>query len=129
MQKNGGRKYKNKTVSVIVPVYNVEYYLPVCLDSLLIQTYQNLEIILIDDASTDQSSEIIDRYAHQDDRIKVLHKSNGSVSSARNVGIELAMGEYIYFVDPDDYVMPEAIGQMRRQRRQIYVLLLSKLRR
>lgn len=102
----------DKTVSVIIPIYNVEDYLPECLESLLSQTYQNLEIILVDDGSSDRSGEIANRFAKQDNRIRVIHKENGGVSSARNAGIEAAQGEYIYFVDPDDYVMPDIIAKM-----------------
>ncbi len=93
-------------VSVIVPVYNVAKYLSRCLDSILTQTYKNLEIILVDDGSTDRSGQICDSYAATDLRVRVLHKANGGVSSARNCGIEESRGEYISFVDPDDYISP-----------------------
>lgn len=89
-------------ISVIVPVYNIAEYLPRCLDSILAQTYKELEIILIDDGSTDVSGMICDQYAEKDCRIKVIHKENGGVSSARNVGLDAATGEYIGFVDGDD---------------------------
>lgn len=91
-------------VSVIVPIYNTAEYLPECLDSLLGQTYRNLEIILIDDGSPDKAGAIADAYAERDSRIKVIHKENGGVSRARNVGIDQATGEYIAFVDSDDAV-------------------------
>lgn len=91
-------------ISVIVPVYNVEEYLCKCLDSLLSQTFRNLEILLIDDGSTDRSGEICDRYANADSRIKVFHKENGGVSSARNMGLDNAKGEWITFVDADDWI-------------------------
>lgn len=91
-------------VSIIVPVYNTEKYLARCLDSLVAQTYKNLEIIVIDDGSTDKSGEIADFYAKKDDRIQVLHIQNGGVSNARNQGIARATGEYIAFVDSDDTV-------------------------
>lgn len=91
-------------ISVIVPVYNVEKYLPHCLDSILNQTYKNLEIILIDDGSSDRCPEICDTYAGKDKRIKVSHKKNGGLSDARNTGIEMLTGEYVAFVDSDDYI-------------------------
>lgn len=91
-------------ISVIVPVYNTKEYLERCVNSLLKQTYQDMEIILVDDGSTDGSGEICDRFAEQDRRVRVLHKENGGSSSARNLGIENAEGDYIGFVDSDDYV-------------------------
>ena len=91
-------------ISVIVPVYNVEDYLRKCLDSIVNQTYKNLEIILIDDGSTDNSGKICDEYAAKDNRIKLIHKPNGGLSDARNAGLEIAKGEYIGFVDSDDYI-------------------------
>lgn len=91
-------------ISVIVPVYNVENYLRECLDSIINQTYQHLEIILIDDGSTDSSGNICDEYAKKDSRIVVAHRDNKGVSGARNVGIELSKGEYITFVDSDDAI-------------------------
>lgn len=91
-------------ISVIVPVYNVEQYLSRCVDSLLAQTYHNLEIILVDDGSTDNSGAICDLYSKKDKRISVIHKKNGGLSDARNVGIDLANGSYIGFVDSDDWI-------------------------
>lgn len=91
-------------VSVIVPVYNVEKYIDKCMESLLNQTYTNIEIILINDGSTDNSGKICDKYACLDDRVNVFHKENGGVSSARNLGLAKASGNYITFVDPDDWV-------------------------
>lgn len=91
-------------ISIIVPVYNVEKYLEKCINSILTQTYQNLEIILVDDGSMDNSGEICDEYAKKDERIKVIHKENGGLSDARNAGIEIATGKYIGFVDSDDYI-------------------------
>lgn len=91
-------------ISVIVPVYNVEKYLSRCIESIINQSYQNIEIILINDGSTDNSSIICDEYAKKDTRIKVIHKKNGGVSSARNVGLKNARGEFITFVDSDDYI-------------------------
>ena len=88
-------------VSIIVPVYNVEKYLEKCLDSIVKQTYENIEIILVDDGSTDKSGTILDQYAEMDNRISVIHKKNEGVSTARNTGIEAARGEYICFADAD----------------------------
>lgn len=91
-------------ISIIVPIYNVEKYLPKCIESILAQTYRNLELILVDDGSPDNSPKICDEYAKKDDRIIVIHKPNGGVSSARNAGLDRATGKYIGFVDPDDYI-------------------------
>lgn len=95
-------------ISVIVPVYKVEDYLPRCVDSLLAQTYDNLEIILVDDGSPDNCGSICDEYALRDPRIRVIHKENGGLSSARNAGIDIAAGDYLGFVDSDDWVVPQA---------------------
>ena len=91
-------------VSIIVPVYNVESYLKRCLESIINQTYKNIEIILIDDGSTDNSSSICDNYQEIDKRIKVIHQKNMGLSSARNKGLEIATGDYIWFIDSDDYI-------------------------
>lgn len=91
-------------ISVIVPVYKVEVYLKRCVDSIINQSYQNLEIILVDDGSPDQCPQICDEYAKKDNRIKVIHKENEGLSSARNIGINVAKGEYIGFVDSDDWI-------------------------
>lgn len=91
-------------ISVIVPVYNVEAYVAKCIESIQNQSYQHLEIILVDDGSTDDSGDICDQYAAYDDRIKVIHQENGGLSAARNTGIEAANGDYIGFVDSDDYI-------------------------
>lgn len=91
-------------VSVIVPVYNVEKYLCECVDSILAQTYKNLEVILVDDGSTDSCPKICDEYAKHDKRVLVVHQKNGGLSAARNAGAEVATGEYIVFVDSDDFV-------------------------
>lgn len=96
-------------ISVVVPIYNVEKYLSNCVESILGQTYQNLEIILIDDGSSDKCGKIADSYSELDDRVKVIHKQNGGLSDARNVGIEIANGKYITFVDSDDYIPRDAI--------------------
>ncbi len=94
----------NPKISVIVPVYNVEKYLNKCVESIVNQTYKNLEIILIDDGSPDKCPMICDEWAEKDDRIKVIHKENGGVSSARNAGLDLSSGDFIGFVDADDFV-------------------------
>ena len=91
-------------ISVVIPIYNAEEYLEKCLNSVLSQTYENLEIILVNDGSTDKSPEIIEKYRNQDNRIIVINKENGGVSSARNRGIEKASGKYIIFIDADDYI-------------------------
>ena len=91
-------------VSIIVPIYNVEKYLPCCMDSLLHQTLKDIEIILVDDSSPDHCPVMCEEYAKQDHRVKVIHKQNGGLGYARNSGLEIATGEYIAFVDSDDYV-------------------------
>ena len=91
-------------ISIIVPVYNVEKYLEKCIDSILNQTFKDFELILVDDGSTDNSGNICDEYRKKDRRIKVIHKSNGGLSSARNAGLDIALGKFIAFVDSDDYI-------------------------
>ena len=104
----------NDTVSIIVPIYNKEKYLEKCLDSILGQTYRDLEIILVDDGSTDNSLAICQRCAEKDPRIKIYHKSNGGVSSARNLGLEKSTGTLISFADPDDSLHAECIERLKR---------------
>lgn len=99
---------KNPLVSVIVPVYNAEKFLPRCINSILAQTSTDFELLLIDDGSTDKSGKICDEYAQKDIRIKVFHKKNGGVSTARNLGIDKAIGEWIIFMDSDDYFLDNA---------------------
>ncbi len=99
-------------LSIIVPVYNVEKYLARCVDSLLAQTYENLEIILVDDGATDGSGAICDAYGAKDSRVKVIHKANGGLSSARNAGLEAAAGEYITFVDSDDWIEADGYAHL-----------------
>lgn len=106
---NKGMKIEQKLVSVIVPCYKVERYLPTCVDSLLRQTYRNLEIFLVDDGSPDGSGALCDTYAQRDGRIRVIHKANGGLSDARNVAIDAARGDYIVFVDSDDYVADDYV--------------------
>lgn len=91
-------------ISIIVPVYNVEKYLNKCVDSILNQTFKEFELILVDDGSPDNSGAICDQYAEKDSRVRVIHKENGGLSSARNAGIEVAEGKYIGFIDSDDYI-------------------------
>ena len=93
-------------ISVIIPIYNVEKYLSKCIESVINQSYKNLEIILVDDGSPDRCGEICDEYAQKDARIRVIHKENGGLSSARNAGLEICQGEYISFIDSDDFVSP-----------------------
>ena len=99
-------------VSVIIPVYNVEKYLEECIDSVLAQTYQNIEIILVDDGSTDSSGLICDRYAEKNTNISVIHQKNSGLSAARNSGLNKASGDYIYFLDSDDYILNNAIENL-----------------
>jgi len=99
-------------VSVIVPVYNVEEYLGRCVDSILAQTYTNLEVILVDDGAKDSSGAICDEYAARDARVRVIHKENGGLSSARNAGIDAAKGDWLEFVDSDDWIEPDAVESM-----------------
>lgn len=101
-----------KLISIIVPVYNVKKYLSRCIESILCQTYKKFELILVDDGSLDGSGAICELYKQKDKRIKVIHKSNGGVSSARNEGIETARGEYIMFVDSDDWVSQDCLEKL-----------------
>jgi glycosyltransferase involved in cell wall biosynthesis len=102
----------NRKVSVVIPVYRVEEYLPVCLESVCAQTHRNLQIILVDDGSPDGCGEICDRYAGQDSRIQVIHKENGGLSDARNAGIREACGDYLLFVDSDDRIAPDYVERL-----------------
>lgn len=97
---------KQPLISVIVPVYKVERYLEQCIESILHQTYRQLEIILVDDGSPDRCGDICDCYAEQDSRIRVIHQANGGLSCARNAGLAIATGDYIGYVDSDDYLLP-----------------------
>lgn len=94
----------NELISIIVPVYKVEPYIKRCVQSIIEQSYKNIEIILVDDGSPDKSGEICDEFSKKDERIKVIHKPNGGLSDARNAGLKIAKGEYIGFVDSDDYI-------------------------
>ena len=93
-----------KLISIVLPIYNVEKYIEKCMDSVLNQTYKNIEVILVDDGSPDRCPKICEEYAKKDNRIKVVHKENGGLSDARNAGIKVANGEYITFIDSDDYI-------------------------
>ena len=99
-------------ISIVVPVYNVEKYLQECIDSIMAQSFTNFELILVDDGSGDRSGEICDIYSQKDARVKVIHKSNGGLSSARNAGIHIAKGEYIGFVDSDDCIEKEMFAEL-----------------
>ena len=100
-------KMSNPLISVIIPIYNVEKYLRRCLETVISQSYLNLEIILVNDGSTDTSGNICEEYAEEDSRIKIIHKENGGLSSARNAGMKIANGDYIAFLDSDDFIHPK----------------------
>lgn len=106
-------------ISIIVPVYNVERYLRECVDSILSQTFADIEMILVDDGSNDNSGKICDEYACKDKRVVVVHKENGGLSSARNAGLDVACGDYIGFVDSDDYISKDMYATL-------YQLIISK---
>lgn len=108
----------NPKISVIVPVYKAEAYLHRCVDSLLAQTFQDFEVLLIDDGSPDRSGEICDEYARQDSRIRVFHKENGGVSSARQYGMDHAQGEYTIHADPDDWVEPTMLEELYQKAKE-----------
>lgn len=118
-------------ISIIIPVYKVEKYLSRCVDSVLAQTYRNIEIILVDDGSPDKCPEICDEYAQRDGRITVIHKENGGLSDARNVGIEAARGAYVGFVDSDDYIHPdmykELYGALLEEKADVAVCGIEKV--
>ena len=103
---------KNPIVSVIVPVYNTEKYIDKCIQSIVNQTYESLEIVVIDDGSTDKSTLICDKWKDKDSRIKVIHKKNGGLSDARNIGIDNSSGEFVCFVDSDDIISPNMVEDL-----------------
>ena len=105
-------------ISIIVAVYNAKWYLEKCVNSLINQTYRNLEIILVDDGSTDNSGEICDDFQKKDERIKVIHKENGGHADARNAGIKASKGNYIFFVDNDDYIDSDLIECLYKRAKQ-----------
>ena len=112
---------ENPLITVIIPVYNIMEYLPRCVRSVTAQTYRELEIILVDDGSTDGTGELCDRLAEEDSRIQALHKENGGSSSARNLGLGHASGEYVGFVDSDDYIEPDMYERLYRGIREYHV--------
>ncbi|MCM1296447.1 MAG: glycosyltransferase [Muribaculaceae bacterium] len=112
MAVNDKQNKEGGLISVIVPVYNVEQYLDRCMESLLRQTYRNLEIILVDDGSTDSSAAMCDAYAEKDRRVRVVHKPNGGLSDARNAGLKMVTGDYIGYVDSDDWVEPDMYARL-----------------
>lgn len=99
-------------ISIIVPVYNVEQYLENCINSVLNQSFRNFQLILVDDGSKDSSGEICDRFVQKDSRVKVIHKSNAGVSAARNAGIDIATGQFICFIDSDDWIESEYLQKI-----------------
>lgn len=99
-------------ISIIVPIYKVEQYIDKCVESILHQSYENIEVILVDDGSPDNCGRLCDEYAKRDGRIKVIHKENGGLSDARNAGIDISEGDYIGFVDSDDYILPEMYEEL-----------------
>lgn len=103
---------ENQTFSIIVPVYNVEQYLENCINSVLNQSFRNFQLILVDDGSKDSSGEICDRFAQKDSRVKVIHKPNAGVSAARNTGIDIATGQFICFIDSDDWIESEYLQKI-----------------
>ncbi|MCH5248435.1 MAG: glycosyltransferase family 2 protein [Lachnospiraceae bacterium] len=107
-------KKQNYKISIIVPVYNSSEYLEQCVDSILLQTYENLELLLIDDESKDQSGEICDRYASEDDRVRVIHQKNAGCTAASLTGLREASGDYYMFIDSDDYVEQDMLTEMSR---------------
>ena len=110
--KESGMENSMSQISVIIPVYNVEKYLPVCVESVMAQTFEDIEIILVDDGSTDACPQICDKYALSDARIKVIHKLNGGVASARQAGFESATGKYVFCVDSDDCMHPDTLATL-----------------
>lgn len=115
----------NPLVSIIVPVYKVEKYLDECIESLVNQTYRNIEIILVDDGSPDNCPKICDDWVARDDRIKAIHKSNGGVSSARNEGLKVARGEWIWFVDSDDTVEINALEELVKYTNEVDLIVFN----
>ena len=103
---------ENKKVSIIIPAYNIADYITKCIHSIQNQTYQNLEIVVVDDGSADATPEILDELAQTEPRMTVIHKQNEGVSVARNTGIEIATGEYIFFFDGDDFMEPETVEKV-----------------
>ena len=113
-------------ISVVVPIYNVEKFLGQCIESIINQTYNDIEIILVDDGSTDNSGKICDEYKSIDNRIRVIHKVNGGLSSARNAGMRIAQGEYICFIDSDDYIDSQMLEIMKKQIKNADIVICGK---
>ena len=109
---NGCIDYNKGKVSVIVPVYNVGKYLEECLNSIINQTYKNIEMVIVNDGSTDNSLDIIEKFKNKDNRIKLINQINKGVSVARNIGLLNSTGNYIFFVDPDDYIEIDCINKL-----------------
>lgn len=105
-------------ISIVIPVYNVEKYLAECVDSVLAQTYTDWEAILVDDGATDSSGRMCDEYTKKDSRIRVIHRENGGLSAARNTGLNAAQGEYVYFLDSDDYILPRTLEEIQNTARR-----------
>ena len=118
---------KNELISIVVPIYNVEKYLEKCVESILRQTYKNIEIILVDDGSPDLCGEICENYKKIDKRITVIHKKNGGLSDARNYGIKHSNGKYITFIDSDDYVERDYIEYLYNLIKKMIVTCLFAL--
>lgn len=118
----------HRKVSVIIPVYKVEKYLKRCIESVVNQSYKNIEIILVNDGSPDKCGEICDAYAKIDSRIKVIHKENGGLSSARNAGLDIASGEYIMFVDSDDWIEEDSLEKLDKYMDMSYDIINFKFR-
>lgn len=113
--------------SIIVPVYNVREYVTECIESILKQDYDNYEVLLIDDGSTDDSGEICEKYAVKNEKIKVFHKKNGGLSSARNFGLEKATGDYVVFVDSDDYIAPWSLSEFYKVLNEKFDVIETRL--
>ena len=113
-------------ISVIVPIYKVEEYLDKCVETIVNQTYKNLEIILVDDGSPDNCPKMCDEWGKKDSRIVVIHKENGGVCSSRNMGLDIANGEWISFVDADDYIQPAYIEKMYAKAKETDVVDITK---
>ena len=121
-------KKQDVQISIIVPIYKVEKYLVRCVESLIAQDFSSLEIILIDDGSPDRCGEICDNYAKKDARITAYHKPNGGLSDARNYGLERAHGEYVVFVDSDDYLEPQACANLWKEAKAGFAdIIISKM--
>ena len=115
----------NPKISVIVPVYNTEMYLRECIESVLFQTFSDFELLLINDGSTDSSGNICDEYAEKDSRVRVFHKENGGVTSARKLGILKSRGEYIFLLDADDYIYKNSLANLFTNMKEDYDLVIS----